>query len=164
MTMLLQRKDLYDCMISVFVTEWRLKPGHKDDLTLTDFSLCYSIAIKTLTQRWPYFEYMSITENHQIKVSLGSEGEERLVSLLWSPTVSTHGVPDNFVDIIVSTVKSDIKVESYVTPSSWTLLYVHSESSKYKNSNAYKNILVVYSKCSTQFNWVNLTEIKGSWL
>lgn len=151
-------------MISVFVTAWRLKPWHKDDLTLTDFSLCYSIGIKTLTQRWPYFEYMSVTENHQIKVSLGSEGEERLVSLLWSPTVSTHGVPDNFVDIIVSTVKSDIKVESYVTPSSWTLLYVHSESSKYKNSNVYKNILVVYLKCSTQFNWVNLTEIKESWL
>lgn len=113
---------------------------------MTDFSLCNSMAIKTFTRRWSYFEYMSITQNHQIEVSLGSEGEEWFVSLLWSPVVPTHGVPDDFVDI-VSTVKSDIKVESYVTSSSWTLLYVHCESSKLKT---FKLLMLIHVFTSTE--------------
>lgn len=72
---------------------------------------------------------MCITQNHQIKIGLGSEGEERLMSFLWSPGAPRLRIPNNFIDT-VSTIESDIKVESNVTWSSWGFLNVHSESTK----------------------------------
>ena len=72
---------------------------------------------------------MCITQNHQIKIGLGSEGEERLMSLLWSPGAPRLWISNNFIDT-VSTIESDIKVESNVTWSSWGFLNVHSESIK----------------------------------
>lgn len=79
---------------------------------------------------------------------MGFEGEERFVFFFWFLIVFIYGVLDNFVDIIVFIVKFDIKVESYVIFFSWIFLYVYSEFLKYKNLNVYKNILMVYLKCS----------------
>ena len=51
------------------------------------------------------------------------------MSLLWSPGAPRLWISNNFIDT-VSTIESDIKVESNVTWSSWGFLNVHSESTK----------------------------------